>query len=190
MTQKDFIKLILCMHGYDRNINIEISNLGVYGTLYDISADNTDKTDNVSVYENGFYFAIYSLLEQFKCKNLNPFYLDVPLKSIFDDNIREQIIDTNIKNQLKLKNYLSNIKPIDKFISDHNICKNCKLNNKSHWDDIHYNCELNHNNTCKYLLEFNKLTYELFQTNNDPEKIEYIKNLENKIIELYNKTTN
>lgn len=189
MTQKDFIKLLLCMHGYDRSINIEISNLGVNGTLYDIQAENTDRTDDLSIYENGFYFTVYELLEYFKTKNLKSFYFDVPLKSIFNDKEREEILDYNIKEQQKLNKYLKKMESIDKFISDHNICINCKINKKDHWDDIHYNCEICHNNTCKYMVDFFKLAYDLRKTNNDEDKINEINEIKNKIVEIYNITS-
>lgn len=68
-----------------------------------------------------------------------------------DDETRELLIKNEIKRKEEVEKYLEETKYITERCEKNNPCPNCKINKKNHWDDIHYNCEDNHNMQCQIL---------------------------------------
>ena len=77
----------------------------------------------------------------------------VGVKDLCDDESRANLIsswdDRDICNQ---KLAIAH-KPIQEWHEKNNPCPKCEINKKDHWDDIHYNCELNHAHSCKIMIE-------------------------------------
>ncbi|MCK9574728.1 MAG: hypothetical protein WC979_03270 [Candidatus Pacearchaeota archaeon] len=156
MTNTDVFKVLLCSYGYDRNIKIE-SYRGDSGELgYSVYAENkTGDSYNEICCEN-FMFHVYLILKFMKENNVGfkSDYWSYPTKYVIDDNSRNNIIANLDERDTQLAKDLEELSPVIKWRDDNNPCINCKINKHDHWDDIHYNCELCHTNSCELLKNF------------------------------------
>lgn len=66
------------------------------------------------------------------------------------------------KDKIELQKSIERTRPLGDWRNENNPCTTCQINKKDHWDDIHYNCELCHNNSCKILRDFES-EYEKFR---------------------------
>lgn len=157
MNGSDVIKLILIMHGYDRDINIETWKdcEDITVTWYDWTAYNS-KRDEISGEEPGLSAAlctIFSTLyrEKYNCP---PDWIGSSIKDLLNDNYRNIIIKRNQEIEIynSIRSEIS--KPLDEWAAENNPCPNCEINNHKHWDDIHYNCELCHTQSCDIMKSF------------------------------------
>ena len=169
MTNKDVLKLILCQYGYDRNIQIE-TYYGDYGVVgYKVSASN--KEGDVYEEENcdGFMFHIWCILNYMKKHEVDfcHDYWSDSLKYIIDDKLRNESIKIRDQRNLEFEKSLKRIEPVTEWANKNNPCPTCTINKKDHWDDVHYNCELNHTMRCDILLKFNEeYSQRLKESNN------------------------
>lgn len=159
MSGSDMIKLILIMHGYDRDIKIETwkDSEDITITWYDWTAYN-DKRDEISGEEPGLSAALCTLFselhnEKFDCP---PDWIGATTKDLLDDNFRNNIIERNQEIEIYNSIYREVSKSLNEWSAKNNPCPNCKINDHKHWDDIHYNCELCHTNSCDIMNSFYK----------------------------------
>ena len=167
MTEKDVIKILLCSYGYDRNIEINTfrTDCGTIG--YEIYAEDKEGDAFDGACGEDFMFIVYSILNYMKKENagFKSDWWDMPLKYVLDDEQRKKIINQYDERDKKIAEQIERLKPLEKWEEENNPCPKCTINKKDHWDDIHYNCELNHNYSCEIVRQY----YE--------EKTQYIKKL-------------
>jgi len=154
MTNKDLLKILLCSYGYDRNIKIETyrGDGGFIG--YDTYAENKEGDQYHEVSCEDFMFQVYVLLDFMKSEEA-PFkssWWSVPIKYVCDESERNSLIDGWDKHGEHNKKWSIAYKPIEEWHKQNNPCPTCTINKKDHWDDIHYNCELNHTHQCKIMI--------------------------------------
>lgn len=155
MTNKDVFKILLCSYGYDRNIKIE-TYYGDGGCVgYDIYAENKKGDFYHEIDCEDFMFRIYEILKYMK-ENEVGFKSDwwrYTAKYACDEESRNSLISGWDKRDDDNKKWSIAYKPIEEWHKKNNPCPTCTINKKDHWDDIHYNCEINHTHQCKIMIE-------------------------------------
>jgi len=155
MTNQDVFKILLCSYGYDRNIKIETYR-GDEGFLgYDISAENKEGDYYHEVSCEDFMFQIYEILSYMKEHNASfkSDWWSIPIKYVRDEENRNYLTTEWDKRDSYNQKWSIAYKPIEEWHKKNNPCPTCTINKKDHWDDIHYNCELNHTHQCKIMIE-------------------------------------
>lgn len=175
MNGSDVIKLILVMNGYDRNINIETWKDDEDPTLlwYCIQAQNS-KRDEIDIEEPGLTATMHILFSELfgTAYNSVPDYIGMTVKDLLDDKYRNDIIRRNEEIQIYNKIYEELSKDLDRWSNENNPCIECKINDHSHWDSIHYNCELCHTHSCKTMIKFyDDLQTKLKEVNEEARKV-------------------
>ena len=167
MTLKETVELICVLSGYDKNVSFEswyTDDVTCKG--YDIYAEDREDNCIEVTAAMGSMDLLESLLDEIKQSPHHhaPFWVQhVPLKLVLNENYRnlqyerEKLRLEHIDKSIKLE------KDIFDWIKKNNPCPNCSINDKKHWDDIHYNCEQCHTMSCPIMLEFNKQRDELLQ---------------------------
>jgi hypothetical protein len=156
MSNKDVFKILLCSYGYDRNIKIETYH-GDGGWIgYDVYAENKDGDFYQQTDCEDFMFHVYEILDYMK-QNGAPFesrWWKSVAKTVCNDEIRESLTNLWDEQDAKTEYSIETEKPIGEWRRANDPCPSCAINKKDHWDDIHYNCELNHNHSCPIMLKF------------------------------------
>lgn len=167
MKNTDFLKIILCLYGYDRNINVS-SYRGDYGAVgYDVSAQNSEGDTYSEVCCEPFTFHVAMILKYMKENNvdLKSNWWGIGTKNLLDLDYRQSLLEKWDKHALENQMFAEQYKPIQEWKDKNNPCPNCTINKKDHWDSVHYNCELNHTSSCdllkKYSEAHSKMTREL-----------------------------
>ena len=100
MTGKDFLKIMLCICGYDRNISISTYRGDNNAIGYKISAQNKKGEEYSTENCEGLVPNIQFLINDLQERDASPFLeselltrFDLPLKDILDDNKREKLIN-------------------------------------------------------------------------------------------------
>ena len=179
MTNKDFIKLLLISIGCDKKYEIDSHRADDGSIYYEVSGkgDNEDQ----EIYFDGFgiYDLILNFLNNIKenpdidlLNKLNYSINYLTQKSLLDDDIRNSVYEQQKKAAEETERYLEETKYITDWCKENNPCPNCKINKKDHWDNIHYNCELNHNNRCSILKEYRNDRDELYNEYRERKKEE------------------
>lgn len=179
MTNKDFIKLLLISVGCDKEYEIDSHRTDDGSIYYEVSGkgDNEDQ----AIYFDGF--GIYDLILNFLnnirenpdidlLNKLNYNINHLSQKYLLDDNERNAVYEQQKKAAEETERYLEETKYITDWCKENNPCQNCKINKKDHWDDIHYNCELNHNNSCPILKEYHNDRNKLYNEYRERKKEE------------------
>ncbi len=179
MTNKDFIKLLLISVGCDKEYEID-SHRTDDGSIYYEASGKGDNEDQ-AIYFDGFgiYDLILNFLNNIKenpdidlLNKLNYSINHLTQKSLLDDDIRNSVYEHQKRAAEKTERYLEETKYITDWCKENNPCPNCKINKKDHWDNIHYNCELNHNNSCSILKEYHNDRDELYNEYRERKKEE------------------
>lgn len=179
MTNKDFIKLLLISVGCDKEYEID-SHRTDDGSIY-YSASGKGDTEDQAIYFDGvgIYDLILNFLNNIKenpdidlLNKLNYSINYLTQKSLLDDDIRNSVYEHQKKAAEETERYLEETKYITDWCKENNPCPNCKINKKDHWDSIHYNCELNHNNRCSILKEYHNDRDELYNEYREHKKEE------------------
>lgn len=174
MTNNQFIKLCLCSINYGRSISIETNKCEDGSTYYDVYAKHNYDDSDIHITSFGIYDFIMDFVEF--VKNNNPQYDFIlskhTLKSILDDKTREVLIKQEIKHREDIEKFIEETKYITDWCKENNPCPNCKINKKDHLDNIHYNCELNHNNSCSILKEYHENRDKLYKEYRERKKEE------------------
>lgn len=155
MTNKDVFKILLCSYGYDRNIKIETyrGDGGFIG--YDIYAENKEGDYYNEVNCEDFMFRVYEILKYKKEHNqsFKSEWWNIPIKYVCDEENRNSLIVGWDKQASDHQKWSIAYKPIEEWHKKNNPCPTCTINKKDHWDDVHYNCELNHTHQCKIMID-------------------------------------
>lgn len=177
MTNKDFIKLLLISVGCDKKYEIDSHRTNDGSIYYEVTGEGYDKNQSISF--NGFsmYDVILSFLNCIKenpdidlLNKLNYNINHLSQKYLLDDNERNIVYEQQKKVAEETERYIEETKYITDWCKENNPCPNCKINKKNHWDDIHYNCELNHNNSCLILKEYHNDRDELYNEYRERKK--------------------
>lgn len=155
MTNKDFFKILLCSYGYDRNIKIETyrGDGGFIG--YDIYAENKEGDFYHEINCEDFMFRVYQILNYMKEHNgsFKSDWWGIRPNDVCDDKKRSSLIKSWDERDSDNEKWSEAYKPIEEWHKKNNPCPTCAINKKDHWDDIHYNCELNHNHSCQIMID-------------------------------------
>ena len=113
MTGKDFIKILLCEYGYDRNIEVK-TYYGDYGAPgYEIRAEHENGDVFYSIGCEGLMFTIFEILDYMK-QNKVPFKTDwwsVGTKHATDDALREHLVEAWFRNSREHQDWCMKMKP-------------------------------------------------------------------------------
>lgn len=186
MTTSEYIKFLVIAAGYPKNINVEISKYGI-DTMYSVYAEtanyketddyNIDICDDIDTHDENSdgvleLSDIPSLLDlileimDHRSKSYNIRTLNhLSIKTILDDNTREDYIKEDIERYDNLMKELVLMKPVDELITSMNPCKkapNCN-GNFDDSDTCHgfWKCTHQYHNNCKILHEFRNYTQQL-----------------------------
>jgi hypothetical protein len=80
-------------------------------------------------------------------------YIKIDITNVGNDETRVSLTDSWDKRDAYNEKWAIAHKPIQEWHEKNNPCTTCTINKKDHWDDIHYNCELNHTHSCKIMIE-------------------------------------
>ena len=181
MTTSEYIKFLVIAAGYPKNINVDISKYGL-DTMYSVYAETanykeTDDYDDIDTYDENSegvleLFDIPSLLDlileimDHRSKTYNISSLNhLNIKTILDDNIRENYIKEDIERHDNLMKELELMKPVDELITSMNPCKNAP-NCRGNFDDSDtchgfWKCTHQYHNNCKLLHEFRNYAQQI-----------------------------
>lgn len=172
-SNKDFIKMLLIAVGCDRDYEIDTYRADDGSTVYDINGYSEDGSREISITGFGMYDVVLSFLRYIRdCPEYNLLdYLNdevnhLPLKFLLDDNERNAVYEANKRHAEEVEKYLEETKYITDWCEENNPCPKCTLNDKKHWDDIHYSCELNHTSRCHILKAYQKKRSEMYEEYN------------------------
>lgn len=170
MTNIEFIKLLLISVGCDRKYEIDTHRAGDGLTFYDVYGEGDNEERNISLSGYGVYDVVLDFLYQIRkhpdvrlLDNLNYDVNHLPLKYLLDDNERRVFYEQQKKAMEETLRYLEDTKFITEWCETHNPCRDCSINKKDHWDDIHYNCAENHYHRCPILLEYCKKRDDMYE---------------------------
>lgn len=182
MTTSEYIKFLVIAAGYPKNIKIEIDKYGI-DTMYSVYAEtaNYKETDDYDIpcdtYDENSEGILYlsdmpSLFDliieimdhrskTYNIRTLNHWNI----KTILDDNIREDYIKEDIERYDNLMKELVLMRPVDELITSMNPCKNAP-NCGGDFDDSDtchgfWKCTHQYHNNCKLLHEFHNYTQQL-----------------------------
>lgn len=184
MTTSEYIKFLVIAAGYPKNINVEISKYGL-DTMYSVYAETanykeTDDYEDIDTYDENSEGVLYlsdmpSLLDliieimDHRSKTYNIGSLNhLSIKTILDDNIREDYIKEDIERHDNLMKDLELMKPVDELIASMNPCKNAP-NCDGDFDDSDtchgfWKCTHQYHSNCTLLHEFHNYTQQLRNT--------------------------
>lgn len=187
MTTSEYIKFLVIAAGYPKNIKIEIDKYGI-DTMYSVYAEtaNYKETDDYDIDICDYDIDTHDensegVLELSDIPSLLDLILEImdhrsktynirtlnhwSIKTILDDNIREDYIKEDIEYHDKLMKELELMKPVDELITSMNPCKNAP-NCEGDFDDSDtchgfWKCTHQYHNNCKLLHEFYNYTHQL-----------------------------
>lgn len=183
MTTSEYIKFLVIAAGYPKNIKIEIDKYGI-DTMYSVYAEtaNYKETDDydIDTYDENSEGVLElsdmpSLLDliieimEHRSKTYHIRLLNhLSIKTILDDNIRENYIKEDIERHDNLMKELELMKPVDELITSMNPCKNAP-NCNGDFDDSDtchsfWKCTHQYHNNCKLLHESRNYTQQLRNT--------------------------
>lgn len=160
MTGKDFIKILLCEYGYDRNIEVK-TYYGDYGAPgYEIRAEHENGDVFYSIGCEGLMFTIFEILDYMK-QNKVPFKCDwwsVGTKHATDDALREHLVEAWFRNSREHQDWCMKMKPCWEWQQQHRPdCEHCPDNpHDLDFDAIHHKCSLSYFNKCEKIHQWRK----------------------------------
>ena len=181
MSGKDVLTLLLCSFGYDRNIKIEVTNVGYGEPMYDVHAENKDGDVYEQIDSEGLMFHIYEIISYMtgynkyinspskKTKNFDLSNLHfeskwwgVAPKHILNADTREKMIKENDERDERIKQEIERMKPFDKWVEEHNPCNSCteKVPLTSLPSGWHHDCEICYNGSCPKMRHFLDVEYK------------------------------
>lgn len=179
MTNKDFIKLLLISVGCDKKYEINTRRTNDGSIYYEVDGEGYDENQSISFDGFSMYDLILDFLKNIREKQdvnlldkLNYPINHLAQKYLLNDNERNSVYEQRKKAAEETERYIEETKYITDWCKENNPCPNCKINKKDHWDDIHYNCELNHNNSCPILKEYHNDRDELYNEYRERKKEE------------------
>lgn len=113
MKSTDFITLLLCAYGFDRNIKIEYDNCNKF---YFIEALNKDEKEICIDYAISLIDVIYQISNYMNdnCIETTLRYVDTPLKYILNENLRNEMVRLEEEQNQKDLIQAEKLKPIFK----------------------------------------------------------------------------
>jgi hypothetical protein len=160
MTGKDFIKILLCSYGYDRNIKVETYN-GDYGAPgYEVEADHENGDHFHCIDCEGLMFTVYEILDYMK-QNDVPFkseWWTISMKTVIDDKKREELVNGWFKDSREYTTYCNKMRPCWAWEKEHKPCPICQDNDHAIEFDggVHYHCSGSYYMNCKKLLQWHE----------------------------------
>lgn len=180
MSGKDVLTLLLCSFGYDRNIKIEVTNVGYSEPMYDIYAENKEGDEYIECNSEGLMFNIYEIIsymttydryinspsdetKTFNLQNLNfeSKWWGVAPKHILNEKERDDFIKEDDERNERIKKEIKRMKPFDEWVEKNNPCNSCteKVPLTSLPSGWHHDCEICYNGSCKKMRHFFDVEY-------------------------------
>lgn len=180
MTTSEYIKFLVIAAGYPKNINVEISKYGI-DTMYSVYAETANYKETDDYYIDTHDENSEGVLELSDIPSLLDLILEImdhrsksynirtlnhlSIKTILDDNTREDYIKEDIERYDNLMKELVLMKPVDELITSMNPCKkapNCN-GNFDDSDTCHgfWKCTHQYHNNCTLLQDFRNYTLQL-----------------------------
>lgn len=160
MTGKDFIKILLCEYGYDRNIEVSTyyGNGGAHGYVITAEHENGDVFYDIGC--EGLMFTIYNILN-YMTENHVPFKSDwwgVGSKKAIDDFKRKELVDAWFKDSREHQDWCMKMKRCWEWQAQHRPdCENCPDNPRDlDFDAVHHKCSLSYFNKCEKIHKWRK----------------------------------
>lgn len=181
MTGKDVLTLLLCSFGYDRNIKIEVTNVGYSEPMYDVHAENKDGDVYEQINSDGLMFNIYEIISYMteynkyinspseKTKNFDLSNLhfeskwwEIAPKHILNKETREKIIKEKDEIDERIKQEIERMKPFNKWVEENRPCNSCteKVPLTSHPSGWYNDCEICYNGSCPKMRHFLDVEYK------------------------------
>ena len=164
MTGKDVLKMLLCLHGYDRNVKVELYRGESNAIGYEVYAENAEGDSYDEVNCDGLMFHISQILDYMKENNVDmkTRWWHYPPEYAYNDEKRELMLKSWDNYDKDIAEMHERSKPLTDWLSEHNpCCKNC-TDNPHDLDWANYQCSRNYYHNCPMLLQFEK-DYDKFR---------------------------
>ena len=172
MTGKDFLKLLLCVYGYDRNLSVIARPTGYGEPCYEIHGENAEGDVYESVDSEGLMFNIYEICAYMSGAEpgrewINPphtpdfkseYWLMAP-KYVLDDEHRNKMISSWDERDRLEKEESERMRPFYEWLDVHHPCKHCTEKVPIN-DSVNYNCDLYYRGWCPKYRHFMDIEYE------------------------------
>lgn len=184
MSGKDFLKIVMCLYRYDKDIDIDIWRNDMEGVVYDVTATNSRTGDGYHGVSYGPVDAVYdflSYIENLKehwtdlvfVENLDydgedDNYVNEPpslsndwvrynMKQVLDDNFRKETIEKWKKDEQERSEFNEFFKEIDEWEKASMPCRNGTCNERE-WTDMSCvdHCVKNWNMSCSKLRQWHQ----------------------------------
>lgn len=163
MTGKDVLKMLLCLHGYDRNVKVESYRGEGNAIGYEVYAENANGDSYDEINCNGLMFHISQILDYMKNNGVHKktAWWRVTPEYAYNDEKREHLVKAWDKYDKDMEEMHERSKPLTDWLSEHSPCKNCTENpHDLEWGN--YQCSRHYHNNCPMLLKFRK-DYDKFR---------------------------
>lgn len=171
MTGKDVLKMLLCLHGYDRNVKVESYRGEGNAIGYEVYAENADGDSYDEVNCDGLMFHISHILDYMRKNNVctKTAWWGVTPEYTYNDEKREHLVKAWDKYDKDMKEIHERSKPLTDWLSEHFHCKKCTENpHDLEW--ANYQCSHHYHHNCPMLLKFHedydKFRQEFWNKNN------------------------
>ena len=171
MTGKDVLKMLLCLHGYDRNVKVESYRGEGNAIGYEVYAENADGDSYDEVNCDGLMFHISHILDYMRKNNVctKTAWWEVTPEYAYNDEKREHLVKAWDKYDKDMEEMHERSKPLTDWLSEHFPCKKCTENpHDLEW--ANYQCSRHYHHNCPMLLKFHedydKFRQEFWNKNN------------------------
>lgn len=171
MTGKDILKILLCLHGYDRNVKVESYRGEGNAIGYEVYAENVDGDSYDEVNCDGLMFHIYRILDYMRKNNVctKTAWWEVTPEYAYNDKKRDHLVNAWDKYDKDMKEMHERSKPLTDWLSEHFPCKKC-TDNPHDLEWANYQCSHHYHHNCPMLLKFHedydKFRQEFWNKNN------------------------
>lgn len=184
MSGKDFLKIVMCLYRYDKDIDIEIERNDMEGVLYTVHATNSKTGDEYYNVSYGVVDAVHDFLayvetlkenwtdlvfvENLDYDGEDNNYVNEPpslsndwvrytMKHILDDNFREETIKGWKKDEQERSEFNEFFKDIDEWEKSSMPCRNGTCTERE-WTDMFCvdNCVKNWRMSCPKLRQWHE----------------------------------
>jgi hypothetical protein len=163
MTGKDILKILLCLHGYDRNVKVESYRGEGNAIGYEVYAENAEGDSYEEINCDGLMFHISQILDYMKENNVDEktAWWHVTSEYAYNDSKREKIVEAWDKYDKEIAEMHERSKPLTDWLTEHRPCPLC-TDNPHDLDWANYQCSHNYHNNCPKLVQF-RTDYDKFR---------------------------
>lgn len=157
MTGTEIIRMLLCITGFDRNVEVSTYR-GDEGAIgYDFYGENKDGVTLSDCNCEGLAYNVWEIIEQFKteqpCANID--WIDVPQYVFKTDKSVNDLRKEWDEHDAKIKEMSKKNEPVIKWLEENKPCsKECIDNDHLDKTMVHYGCSKSYYHNCPKLKEF------------------------------------